>query len=168
MKIIFLDIDGVLNLIPQGRDKYGDIFHPHFVANLKRLIDVTGAKIVISSTWRMSGFDVMKNMWKDRKLPGDVIGITPIGYHLSQRDFNFKKWKDRTMPRGVEIQYWLDNTKDNIDNYVILDDDTDMTKFQFDNHYVKTSGNMGHPDCIDIGYGLTKICTDKAIKILNR
>ena len=51
MKIIFLDIDGVLNVIPQGHDEYGAIFHNHFIDNLKRLIDKTNAKIVITSTW---------------------------------------------------------------------------------------------------------------------
>ena len=62
MKIIFLDIDGVLNVIPQGRDEYGAIFHPEFVANLKHIIDKTGAKLVISSTWRMSGLKIMKEI----------------------------------------------------------------------------------------------------------
>lgn len=50
MKIIFLDIDGVLNVIGQGRDEYGQIFHKHFENNLKRIIDETDAKIVISSS----------------------------------------------------------------------------------------------------------------------
>jgi len=58
MKIIFLDIDGVLNVIPQGRDKYGMIFHPEFVENLKYIIEQTNAKIVISSSWRIDGIGV--------------------------------------------------------------------------------------------------------------
>ena len=52
MKVIFLDIDGVLNLCYEGRDEYGSLFHPHLVDNLKRLIDMTGAKIVISTLRR--------------------------------------------------------------------------------------------------------------------
>ena len=38
MKVIFLDIDGVLNVIEQGRDEYGQIFHQHFVDNLKKIV----------------------------------------------------------------------------------------------------------------------------------
>jgi hypothetical protein len=47
MKIIFLDIDGVLNVIPQGFDKYGGIFHDHFVKNFKHkdCIDIDFTKI---------------------------------------------------------------------------------------------------------------------------
>ena len=57
-KIIFLDIDGVLctdeyiQALPIGlpwRDAYGDIFDPKCVAALKRIIDETGADIVVSS-----------------------------------------------------------------------------------------------------------------------
>jgi len=70
MKVIFLDIDGVLNVIPQGHDKYGGIFHPEFVENLRTIIEATDAKIVISSTWRMSGLNIMKEMWSARNLPG--------------------------------------------------------------------------------------------------
>lgn len=161
MKIIFLDIDGVLNLIPQEFDKYGGIFHSHFVNNLKILIEQTNAKIVISSTWRLSGLTVMQEMWEHRNLPGEVIDITPS--HYFNVELNVKD--DEDVLRGHEIQYWLD--KHNIDNYVILDDDIDMLKHQLDN-FVQTSENEDHDDCIDIGYGLTKICMKKAINILNK
>lgn len=77
MKVIFLDIDGVLNVYPQGRDEFGSLFHKHFEDNLRLVIEKTNAKIVISSTWRYSGLKVMKDMWKQRNLPGEVIDITP-------------------------------------------------------------------------------------------
>ena len=70
-KIIFLDIDGVLNVIGQGHDEFGQIFHKHFEDNLRWVIDKTGAKIVISSSWRGSGLNEMQRMWNVRDLPGE-------------------------------------------------------------------------------------------------
>ena len=159
MKVIFLDIDGVLNVIPQGHDAFGGIFHSDFVENLKRIIDETDAKIVISSSWRHSGLQKMLDMWEFRNLPGEVIGVTPDLYRFL--DFE----GERTMVRGDEIQAVL-NIHPEITHYVILDDDTDMLKHQLGN-FVQTSNNINHPDCIDIGYGLTKECTNRAIRILN-
>lgn len=85
MKIIFLDIDGVLNTKywykhmdkSTVKDKYGYAFDPNAVSNLKRIIDETGANIVISSSWKCMGMTELKAMWRDRHLPGKVIGITP-------------------------------------------------------------------------------------------
>lgn len=165
MKVIFLDIDGVLNVISQGHDKFGSIFHQHFVDNLKRLVDETGAKIVISSTWRFSGLSVMQEMWKERSLPGEVIDITPDCAQLVEDENNEFLYYDQ-VERGHEIKQWLDCHSD-VTNYVILDDDNDMLQSQRGN-FVRTSNNINHPDCIDIGYGLTKTCTDDAIRILNR
>ena len=118
------------------RDDYGVLFCPKAVANLKELIDKTGAKIVISSTWRMQGLLAMQSMWKDRGLPGEVIDVTPSFYA-----------KSCSVPRGVEIHDWLikkgywefkdiigekqDQTE--IKSYVILDDDTDMVWNQKNN-----------------------------------
>jgi hypothetical protein len=154
MDIIFLDLDGVLNVIPQGFDLYGAIFHPEFVDNLKYIIEQTGAKIVISSSWRLSGLWYLKNMWEHRNYPGEIIDITPNLYD-----------KDHKRIRGEEIDLWLkQNKKQNISNYVIIDDDSDMLENQL-NNFVKTSGN-DHKDCIDIGYGLTKECSEKVIQIL--
>jgi hypothetical protein len=157
MKVIFLDIDGVLNVIPQGHDRWGAIFHSHFVDNLNTIIKETGAKIVITSTWRMGNELIgMKQMWLDRNLPGEVVGITP----------NFMRHYGTTLCRGKEIDAYLKEHPE-IENFVIIDDDSDMEPHQLEN-FVMTSGNSNHEDCIDIGYGLTKECSDWAIKILNR
>ena len=66
MKVIFLDIDVVLNIIPKSYDQFGGTFHDEFVENLKSIIDQTGAKIVVSSTWRLSGISFLRDMWKFR------------------------------------------------------------------------------------------------------
>lgn len=152
IKIIFLDIDGVLNVYCESRDKYGCTFHANFVDNLKHIIEETGAKIVITSNWKADGIKSMQNMWRDRNLPGEVIDITR-GRH------------DRK--RGKEIQDYLNEHKDEIIDYVIIDDDDIKIKNkQF--HLVKTSGNTDHEDCVDIGYGLTKECSEQAIILLNK
>lgn len=174
MKVIFLDIDGVLNLRRRERDRYGSLFHKQFVDNLDRIIKETDAKIVISSTWRSSGLDVMQKMWRDRKLPGEVIDITGR--------LSFAKQGYGSAPRGCEIDMWLsdqgfqrinwcDETQikylemSKVKNYIILDDDSDMLYNQRE-HFVRCSRNHTHKDNIE-GYGLTSKLADRAIDILN-
>lgn len=135
----------------------------------------------------------MQNMWKYRNLPGEVIDTTCSLYLQKGGSivFHNNKIKEQptphisgySIPRGCEIEYWLkekgfyhcnwDESKNEeikrnsgIENYVILDDDSDMLLSQKDN-FVKCSGNNNHEDCVDIGYGLTNKCTELTIKILN-
>lgn len=67
VKYIFLDFDGPLNT---GRSDYMDPYRygHHFddvaVRNLRRIIDKTGAKIVVSSSWRHMGIERIKEIWK--------------------------------------------------------------------------------------------------------
>ena len=132
MKIIFLDIDGVLNVIPDGRDIFGPIFDKNFTTNLENIIISTGAKIVISSSWRFDGIEKIKSMWKFRNLPGEVIDITPDCTQLNFEYFD-------QVERGHEIQDWL-NRNPQVKKYVILDDDNDMLRSQISN-FVRTSNN---------------------------
>jgi len=162
MKVIFLDIDGVLNVYCQGRDEYGCTFHKHFEDNLRWIIEETGAKIVISSTWRRDGLDVMQNLWKHRNLPGEVIDITPT--ELDVVEYGTCEFYD-LVDRGHEIQQWINDH--DIVNYVIIDDDNDMLPSQRGN-FVRTANNKDHSDCVDIGYGLTRKCSEKVIEILNK
>ncbi len=164
MKVIFLDIDGVLNTevylsavyraihltneeidiqtCNAFRDGYGQRFDPMAERALRLIIDKTDAKIVISSTWRMSGIEEMQSMWKDRNLPGEVIDVTPC--HL------------RTRFRGNEIKEWLDNNP-HVESYLIIDDDSDMLEEQKSN-FIQT----------DFQYGLMIKDIDMAVKILNK
>ena len=159
MKVIFLDIDGVLNVCYGEYDKYGQEFHPLFVDNLRLIIEATGAKIVISSSWRMSGLQTMKDMWKYRNLPGEIIDITPDGWVLYKKGL-----VPQDYDRGHEIKYWLEHNE--VENYVIIDDDTDMLPEQL-NNFVRTANNLDHDGAVDFGYGLTEKCGIKAVKILN-
>lgn len=161
MKVIFLDFDGVLNVIPPDHDEFGGLFHPEFVTNLARIIDETEAKLVISSTWRHMGLERLHKMWEQRGYPGEIIGITP---DLWRRVVD-EEYHER-LQRGDEIQVVI-NLHPEIEHYVILDDDQDMLKSQLGN-FVCCANNINHPDCIDIGYGLTNECANKAIRILNR
>lgn len=169
MKILFLDIDGVLNstdymnslymlarikynskinnseVFQACRDKYGHLFDPRCVNFLKVIVKSTDCKIVISSTWRKSSLEVMKNLWIDRNLSGKIIGITP--------KFN------ESMCRGKEIDSWLSaySIDLNVETYCIVDDDTiDMLPHQ-QKHVVKTSNR----------FGLDMQSTEKILKILN-
>lgn len=155
MKVIFLDIDNVLNVMPQGHDEYGAIFHPEFVNNLRYIVNNTKAFIVISSSWRHVGLKQIRDMWASRSLPGNVIDIT--GERLDLDCFSKQ--------RGTEIQEWLDKHPE-VTSYVILNDDADMLESQWDK-FVMCSQNEHHPDYVDIGYGLTKQCAQKAVDILN-
>jgi len=156
MKIIFLDIDGVLNsmdylhayyAVQESRkedikhfDKYGDCFDPRCCMHLESIIRQTNAKIVISSVWRFSGLSVMQQMWRDRGIFGEVIDITPSIVNSV---------------RGAEIEAWLSTHKD-VESHVILDDDTDMLGNQ-NNNFVK----------VDERYGINYNDSLKAIDILN-
>jgi hypothetical protein len=177
MKIIFLDIDGVLNIIASTRDEWGACFQEPFVTNLRKLIEATGAKIVLSSTWRFSGLKEIQRMWKARNLPGEVIAITPMSntkYLQFARDYDEVNIEETlNSPRGCEIEWWLNNNgykrffnDDNtIKSYVIIDDDKDML-YEHKDNFVVTSNNWDHEDAVE-GLGFTSKCLQQAISILN-
>lgn len=162
IRYIFLDIDGVLNsritaelwkklypkLKPYGvsfreDDKFTKkdvMWSENAVEYLRRIVARTGASIVISSTWRKDfSLQKFKEMfalygWQD----APVVGKTPV---LSDT-------------RGSEIDSYL--TDNPCDAYLILDDDTDFTDYQKDNHFVWIN--------FDCGLSLNQV--DRCIEIL--
>jgi hypothetical protein len=142
MKVIFLDIDGVLNSFdnmyalrfidynngPLDRDRYGVFFDERCVRWLRLILHETKAKIVISSAWKDSGLKVMQAMWQERKLPGEVIDITPDALDIMDES------------RGREIQMWLD--KHEVESYCIIDDNSDMLPEQM-KYFVQTESVVG-------------------------
>ena len=159
-KYLFLDVDGVLNV------STGSTFSPFIDSKfelLKKIIDNTGALIVVSSFWRTIDFqlEMLKNKLSEYGL--HFIDITP--------NFNemWYKTKDRKylVERGFEILAWLEeNNKLKNSNFVAIDDQPLIL-------YYKNSSNkipqmIGHTVLTDQKIGLQEHNVNQAIEILNR
>lgn len=122
MKVIFLDVDGVLNsehIFRKEHRRYKrtnevridkDI-EKRFVRNLKWLVKKTGAKIVLSSSWR-GAVKANKDHHLHRYLEECGLEIYDYTPHIG-------------LDRGIDIQEWLNHHLD-VTNIVILDDEDDM------------------------------------------
>ena len=169
MKVIFLDIDGVLNTSNTFKEIYFEykktgerrIAIDEFrLKILKEIIDLKQAKIVLSSTWRSCL----------KKENDSIIAIDSRGEDLINI---FSKYGleiyditpfDENRHRGNEISLWL-NQNDDIDTFVILDDDIhDLQKFKDKGLiYIKN-------DCQDFSVysnGLCESHIEEALKFLN-
>ena len=148
MKLIFLDIDGVLNFFKKHTNstlpthawtpavmKEMGIELRVFPVQIKRFNKIVKAipevKIVLSSSWRVGYLadwaDVVIYL-HNMGLQGFILGRTPHEPHLKTR--------------GEEINAWLvDNELEEIESFVILDDNGDMTPFV--NEFVQTNHQKG-------------------------
>jgi hypothetical protein len=129
LKIIFLDIDGVLNSdeyyrsVDRAKNDWSR-FDPIAVDYIKKLVTEFSAKLVITSTWRFGAVKQLDN----------ELNKSHLNKHLH------KDWQTpKTHPshRGTEIKMWLDNHPE-VNNYLILDDDSNMLKDQLP-HFVQTN-----------------------------
>jgi len=153
MKIIFLDIDGVLNSqeFLKKRTKKGsilDMIDLEACKILQHIIDKTEAKIVLSSTWRFNYYDKLKLFFKDHGFNIDIIDKTDRGCSNCVRGNEIRKWlKDNVKQGGLIVEGAA---------YCIIDDDSDMLLWQED-YFVHTENK----------HGLTDDDASYAISILN-
>lgn len=124
MKIIFLDIDGVLisqrtyrwwreaHITPEETLNTVDPYHVKF---LNKIVEKSGAKVVITSTWRTSRtFTEIQKIFEKSGFTGEVVGCTPRDWH---------RWRER------EIFAWMEE-HGMPDEYVVIDDDVhDLHQF---------------------------------------
>ena len=165
-KIIFLDIDGVLNyeLFYKKEDGPHETRFDYDLANicgdkiklLNTLIEETGADVVISSSWRKNKtLEELRTLFQHKGFKGNIIDKTPVLYY-SDKEYGY------SVPRGCEIKAWIGTNKDILSckvsklRYVIFDDDSDMLYWQR-NNYIQT----------DRYCGLTPTNIFKARQILN-
>ncbi len=132
-KILFLDIDGVLNSEEYYRNRSNSgedfsRFDPSSVSLIKALVEEFSLKIVISSTWRYGAIDRLMHELKRNKLINYLYHdwFTPV-IHPAHR--------------GTEIKLWLDLHPE-VNDYVIIDDDDNILDEQ-KKKYVKTCLHKG-------------------------
>ena len=144
-KIIFLDIDGVLNIsgvseglrmlgIPEEYLEFKDdsedyllylskSFSPTSLYYLSEILKSTQAKIVISSTWRRGvSIETMRKWFQDPLLKKAIIDKTPS---LSPQKYPKLCDKRGSVQRGEEIYMWLQDHPE-VTHYAVIDDDGDM------------------------------------------
>ena len=178
MKIIFLDIDGVLNgygkftgfcckvfsklHLLKFVKRYHDLFgvSTHKVKLLSEIVKKTGAKVVISSSWRGGWYTPYEEKSDRQKELHDklskynitVIGITPRDYSGS---------------RGIEIQEYMEYCGYTIDKFVILDDEKFDIVSLFPDNLVLTSYGGEIRGAWYENTGLKRKHVNLAVKILN-
>ena len=161
MKVIFLDIDGVL---ATQRTRF-DCFDGQCVSHLNKILEVTDARIVISSTWRIG------------HTTEELIEICKVGHDFDPGDKRPARVEDQNnrlianaivgrtiqlneyMCRGREIDDWLKDAEAQgipVESFVILDDDSDMEPHM---------GKLVKTDCYT---GMSSEHAQEAIKLLNK
>ena len=179
MKVIFLDIDGVLNTERkalqayegkcESHDEFGRMFDEESLCWLNKIIDETGAEIVISSSWRNDGLGTLRKMWRKRyckyilsNMKFDKISlkgleilnpyrhydkIVDVTFSLTTSNFNEQKTllrqlsEENAWKRGNQIDIYL-KTHPEITKYVIIDDDNDMLDCQ-QKYFINTKDPNG-------------------------
>ena len=110
---------------------------------LKDIIDLTGAKIVLSSTWRI-GWRYFELGQRDSSVVQDFIELREklleFGIELYDKTPILDKFMRR---RGDEIQLYFDNCKDGVDGYVIIDDLDGKLLRPYSSHLLQTSESKG-------------------------
>ncbi|MBQ3137788.1 MAG: hypothetical protein IJB74_09960 [Clostridia bacterium] len=131
MKIIFLDFDGVLNSDRYIRDcgHTGVVLDPSKMKLLKKITDSTGAKIVLTTSW--------KEHWDKDNTKCDPTG-EQINSIFKQYGLEIYDKTPVIRPdRENEIKKWLEDNPET-ENFAVLDDMRLVADF-LTGHTVKTS-----------------------------
>lgn len=172
-KIIFLDIDGVLNYMPDrqlletlknnlGYEKfqheiYG--FSERLVKYLKMIIDATNCKIVFSTSWRyFKDHHIEGSDW--RKTLAELLNVDQSIFIGNTPDIS-SGWNNGSFSRrrGLEITNWINsNTEPGKYKFCIIDDEICDIIHDIPQKYIVHT---------DTKIGLTLDDVKKAIQILN-
>jgi hypothetical protein len=158
-KVIFLDIDGVLNcdrtwFLRDTSIQYVDraeyttsSIDIYAVKLVNMLVEETKAKIVVSSSHRIlyrDSFSELNKYMQHLGIKDNIYGVIP---YLGTR-------------RGYEIASWLKEHEE-VTHYVILDDDSDMLVEQRYN-FVQIDGQLGF-QVLDYNRALETLTNDSFI-----
>lgn len=115
-RVVMTDVDGVLNDEAGHRSGADLPLSSEALANLRDLVGRSGARVVVTSTWRTSpesmarlrAAGVLDDAHGDPTTP-DLVSVLPSGLMLSMGT------------RGDEIDLWLDRHPE-VRSWVVLDD----------------------------------------------
>lgn len=159
MKVILLDVDGVLNCWGTRERILGFVgIENRLVKQLARIVAFTGAEIWLISSW--------KNSWVCHDELGTYLDVKLAGYGLriaGMIDYDVDPEK-----RGYEVMLWLDEwgrgnwRGEEIESFVILDDEW----FDYGD-WSPLEGRVVKTEFYEKDGGLKDLDVEQAVKILN-
>lgn len=159
MKVIFLDVDGVLDIF--NTEQYIQVLMEDAVLRLKRIVDETKAKIVVISNWRYGSHWYVDRSEEKQRYPQECDNWPSLGKKLNKygmQIYDVTPWEDALTTRSEEILAYLKRHPD-IVSFVILDD-----CFSDDySQYPKLQENLVF---VDANQALQECDVEKAIGIL--
>lgn len=177
MRLLFLDVDGVLNNMrtavvyrygnPGSLDKGFDPLFDHLsVGILKHIVEKFDFKIVLSSTWRL-GYNIqeLKTIWLPAMDKFYNWPNFPLIDRTSNKTFGVSEKYPAGQNRGHQINDYLQDFGKPVNDYIILDDDSDMTDYQKEEgHFYRVSRftglGIGFIDYLDERYGASRSWQD--------
>ena len=149
MKVIFLDIDGVLNSSIWNNNHESEISDGTFIDKekiklLAVLVKETHAKIILHSGWRFWFDDELKPLRTEARrlvkfLNDEGLSIDGLTPDMTTEEIRMNK--KFSLVKADEILMWLEN-HDNITNWVVIDD-LDLHNLQVNQHQVKPNQKIG-------------------------
>lgn len=128
MRVLFLDVDGVLNsaryfrkqerreALPETDEWWTVMLDRVAVLRLNTILQRSGAVVVVSSSWRYHlTTDDMQRVLSRKGFLGAVVGRTPRADEVPE---SLKAQRCR----GLEIECWLAKNRDRVTSFAILDD----------------------------------------------
>eukprot|EP00980_Cylindrotheca_fusiformis_P008163 scaffold1729_cov117-Cylindrotheca_fusiformis.AAC.1 len=139
-KLIFLDIDGVVLPFPFNESNTpgeGFLFPTCTMDPFKRLLQVTEAKVVLSSTWRTQPSfveDILADFKKHEIPVTTFFSMTDTNVH-SERQWEIQQW----LENNPSVGYWLA-----LDDEELIEGEENK-KFRplFEGHVIKTKSSVG-------------------------
>lgn len=162
MKVIFLDIDGVINsnFWLESHEKEisdGTLIDKDKVELLAKIVHKTGAELVMHSGWRFWFDNDMKPIRKEAQNLIDLLLDSGLSIYSMTPDLTteeIRKTKMFSKVKASEIFLWLKQNP-NIDKWIVMDD-IDLHNDELGIRQIRTNAKIG----------LTEKDADKAIEML--
>lgn len=140
MQVIFLDFDGVLNAETDDSGDADELWSAAWldskmVGRLTQLVETTGARVVISSSWRQRRTqEELRAILAEHGYSSGILDVTPRHTRPAEGE---------RLVRANEITAWL-AVHPEVTSFVILDDDEEFGALA-PNH-VRTNSAVGLTD----------------------
>lgn len=149
MKVVFLDIDGVLNSnfwneTHQREISDGTLIDEEKVKLLASLVKRTSAKIILHSGWRFWFDSELKPLRTEAESLVELFakpGLSLDGLTPDLTTEEIRRTKKFSLVKAEEILLWL-KLHDDVTGWVVLDD-LDLHNCQVELHQVKTDQRIG-------------------------